>query len=218
MKRFDWRRAMAIAAVVIGALAIARLADAFGKRELTRVARDVGGELARARSEHDRLAARADGLEQDRQLLEQRIDFMSKREHYLVVDRRRRRLQLFLGDQELLDVGYRLKGPTDGVDGFRALPGAKLEVLGKRVDTDWYKPDWLYKLEGVEPPENPDERLVRNAFGPGELYLGGGIAIHGESRGGVPDEAIDHSYIELDDKSLKAVVLALEPGSKVFIE
>jgi len=218
MKRWNWRRALAIAAVVMGALAIARLADAFGKHELTRVARDVRSELDRVQAGHAELAAQADGLEQDRQLIQQRLDFMSKREHYLVIDRRQRRLQLCLGDKEMLDIGFRLRGPSDRVNGFRTLPSARLEVLGKRLDTDWYKPDWLYKLEGIEPPENPDDRLVRNAFGPGELYLGGAIAIHGAARGGVPDEAIDHSYIELDDKSLRAVVLAIEPGAKVLIE
>lgn len=214
----SWRRVLATVAVVLGALAIARLADAVGKRELARVSRDVAAELAEVRAEHGELASRADGLEQDLLLLEQRLAFLSKREHYLVINRRRRRLQLLLGDKEMLDIAFRLRGPTDGVNGFQALPGARLEVLGKRLDTDWYKPDWLYALEGVEPPREPGERLVRNAFGPGELYLGGGIAIHGEPRGGVPDVAIDHTWIELDDKSLKAVVLAIEPGARVLIE
>jgi len=211
------RRVLSISAIVLASLALARLADAFGKRELMRVAREVNQELADAAAEHDELARAVDGLEQDRHLLDQRIDFMSKREHYLVINRRRHRLQLYLGDKEMLDIRYRLRGPTEGVNGFNTLPKAKLTVLDKRENTDWYKPDWMYKLEGVEPPRDARKRLVRNGFGPGELALGGGIAIHGRARG-VPSEAVSHTYVELDDKSLSAVLTAIEPGANVLIE
>ena len=218
MARYRVMQVFSIAATVVAALALVRLADAFGKRELMRVAREVDADRAAVETEYRDLLTRREGLEQDQQLLTQRIAFMSKREHYIVIVRRRRRLKLVLGDMEMLEVRYRLRGSIDGIDGFRSLPKAELEVLGKRLRTDWYKPDWLYELEGVEPPVDSSGRRVRDVFGPGELFLGGAISIHGRRRGGMPSEAVDHTYIELDDKSLRAVMNAIEPGARVFIE
>jgi len=211
-------RVLAVAAIVVAALAVARLADAFGKRELVRVATEVDEQRARVRAEHDSLALRRDGLDQDRQLLSHRIDFMSKREHYLVVNRRTRRLQLLLGGMEMLEAHYRLRGSVEGVSDFLSLPSGTFAVLGKRTSTDWYRPVWLYWLEGVTPPPDSAARLVKDAFGEGELFLGGGISIHGPVRREVPDVAIDHTYIELDPHALDAIVSAIEPGALVFIE
>ncbi|MFO7676071.1 MAG: hypothetical protein R6X12_07140 [bacterium] len=212
------RRVLGTVAVVAAALALTRLADAFGKRELVRVAREVGAEAAEVTTGQRRLEARVDELEQDRRLLEQRLAFMSRAEHYLVIRRGARTVKLSLGDKEMLEVHFRLRGPVDGVSEFLSLPKAQLEVLGKRLKGDWYRPDWLYRLEGVEPPADSAARLVEDAFGPGELFLGAGIAIHGPVRDEVPLEALDHTWIEVDPKSLAAILNAIEPGARVFIE
>ncbi len=213
-----YNRVLSIVAVVAAALAFARLTDAFGKRELVRVAHELDSELAVVDGQYRQLIAEADRLDQDERLLCQRIAFMSKREHYLVISRRRRRLQLLLGDKEMLEVKYKLRGPADGVSGFGSLPKATLEVLGVETRTSWHRPDWLYRLEGIDPPADSFRRLVRDAFGPGQIFLGGAIAIHGRVRDQVPAEAIDHTYLQLDDASLKAVVGALKPGALVFIQ
>ena len=212
------KRGLSIAAILLAALALARLADAFGKRALVRVSREVEAERAEVNEELQAWQDVQEGLEQDRHLLAQRIAFLSKREHYLVINRKRRRLKLLLGDKEMLDIRYRLRGPVDGINEFLSLPKARLEVLGKRDSTHWYRPDWLYRLEGVNPPRDSWKRRVKNAFGPGELFLGGAISIHGRVRDNVPPEALDHTYIQLDHKSLRAVVNAIEPGARVFIE
>lgn len=218
MSREQVRRTFAIAAVVAAALAIVRLADAVGKRELMRVAREVEQEQAEIQTRHYGLITALDHLDQDRRLLDQRIAFMSRAEHYLVVRRSARTLKLMLGDKEMLEVRYRLRGPVDGVREFLDLPRGGLEVLGKRLQTDWYRPNWLYALEGIPPPADSAERRVANAFGPGELFLGAGITIHGPVRDELPVEALDHVWIELDAKSLTAIVNAVEPGARVFIE
>ncbi len=218
MDRVKTIKVLAIVATVAAGLALARLADAVGKRTLVRTAREVGAELVLADSEYQQVLEERNQLEVDRQLLSHRIAAMSKRDHYLVVNRRRRRLQLAMGDKVMFEVRYRLRGPTDGVSGFQSMPKATLEVLGIETRTDWYRPDWLYRLEGLEPPVDSTERLVRDAFGPGGVFLGGGIAIHGRVRNEVPAEAIDHIYLQLDNASLKAVVGALKPGALVFIQ
>ncbi|MEO0078982.1 MAG: hypothetical protein ABIK86_08315, partial [candidate division WOR-3 bacterium] len=60
-------------------------------------------------------------------------------------------------------------------------------------------------------------RIVANAFGPGEIFLGGDIVIHGPASENIPAEAIDHSYIELDTNALKTVLEAVKPGTPVRI-
>ena len=41
--------------------------------------------------------------------------------------------------------------------------------------------------------------------------------IHGRVSEAVPDEAIDHNYIELDSMPLRAVLDAVKPGTLVLI-
>jgi hypothetical protein len=212
------KRILAITATVLASLAMARLVDAVGKRALMGVAQELDEKLAAVGSEYHELEARRDQLELDQALLGHRIAAMSKREHHLVILRGRQRLQLALGDKVMLEIGYQLRGPVEDVRSFVAMPRSTLEVLGKSESTNWYRPDWLYRLEGLEPPVDSAVRLVENAFGPGEVFLGAGISIRGERHDDVPAEAVDHTYIEVDDESLKAVVEAVGEGTLVFIQ
>ena len=218
MKKQQLLRILAIVATVAAALTMARVAEAVGKKALLRTAKDLSAELTLVKHEHEEVLGERDRLEMDRRLLSHRIAALSKRDHYLVITRWRNRLELALGDKEMLETTYRLRGPDDGVRAFRSMPKATLEILGKRTQTDWIRPDWVYRLEGIEPPADSADRLVENAFGPGELFLGGGIAIHGPVDDAVLPEAIDHTYLELNAKSLIALVGALEPGALVFIQ
>ncbi len=212
------KRILAVTATVVASLAVARLVDAVGKRALMGVAKELDEQLAAVDSEHQKLVGQRDQLELDQALLGHRIAAMSKREHHLVILRARRRLQLALGDKVMLEIGYQLRGPLDDVKSFVDMPRSTLEVLGKRRSTYWYRPDWLYRLEGLEPPADSAVRFVRDAFGPGEVFLGAGISIHGARHVDVPAEAVDHIYLEVDDESLKAVVDAVEQGTLVFIQ
>jgi len=212
------KRILAITATVLASLAMARLVDAVGKRALMGVAQELDEKLVAVGREHHELVARRDQLELDQALLGHRIAAMSKREHHLVILRGRQRLQLALGDKVMLEIGYQLRGAVEDVRSFAAMPRSTLEVLGKSESTNWYRPDWLYRLEGLEPPVDSAVRLVRNAFGPGEVFLGAGISIRGERHDDVPAEAIDRTYLEVDDESLKAVVEAVGEGTLVFIQ
>jgi hypothetical protein len=212
------KRILAITATVLASLAMARLVDAVGKRALMGVAQELDEQVAAVGNEHHQLEAQRDQLELDQALLGHRIAAMSKREHHLVILRGRQRLQLALGDKVMLEIGYQLRGPVEDVRSFAAMPRSTLEVLGKRENTNWYRPDWLYRLEGLEPPVDSGVRLVKDAFGPGEVFLGAGISIQGERHIDVPAEAVDHTYIEVDDESLKAVVEAVDKGTLVFIQ
>ncbi|MBM3314577.1 hypothetical protein FJY71_01860 [candidate division WOR-3 bacterium] len=210
-------RVLGALALLVGLLALARLVDAVGKRQLLVVARELSSEAASLRRRHDMLAGQRDRLELDRQLLEHRLAVMSKREHYLVILRGQNRLRLGLEDKILAEVPIRVRGPQDAVDEFLAMPRTTYQVLAKRTETSWYRPDWLYVLEGVDPPADSAARVVPRAMGPVALELGGGLAIHGPVSDDVPTEAVDYVYVQLDTVSLKGVAGSIGQGALVFV-
>ncbi len=210
-------RGLAIFATVAGGLAVVRLADAVGKRELVRVAADVAAEESLAVRQWQEARQARNRLLVDEQFLSARIASLSRSEPYIVIDRGRSRISLALQEKTLFEAEYRFRGPVGADREFARLPKATLSVLGKRQQTDWYRPDGLYRLQGLTPPADSAERLVRNAFGPGEVFLGGDIVIHGRPSDGVPPGALDHSYIELDEVALRAVYDAAKTGTLVLI-
>jgi hypothetical protein len=209
---------LAVVATVVGSLALVRLADAVGKSELMRAAREANAEAQAVAGQYDSLQAVKAKLEQDEQFLNYRIASLSKREPYLVVNRAERRLTLAVQDKIVLETKYQFRQIREGQDEYSALPKATLEVLSKQVRTTWCRPDWLYRLEGVTPAVDSAERCVKDAFGVGAVYLGGDLVIHGRVSEEVPDEAIDHNYIELDSMSLKTIIDAVKPGTLVLIK
>ncbi len=212
-----FRDLLGVVATVFVSLAIVRLVDAVGKRELVRAAREVQVEYDSVQAEFDVLHLTGRRLREDREFLEFRLASLSRREPYLILDRARSRLTLAIADKTVLETKFRLRGPAQEQEELARLSGATLEVLATRANTDWYRPDWLYRLEGIEPPRDSAARTVANAFGPGEIFLGGDIVIHGPASESVPAEAIDHSYIELDTNALKTVLDAVKPGTIVRI-
>jgi hypothetical protein len=208
---------LAAFATIVGSAAMVRLADAVAKRELTRAAKDVAVDAQEVQARHDSLAGVRAALAMDVEFLNYRIASLSKREPYLVISRAERKLTLVVQDKTILETRYRLKLMKDGLDEYSALPKATLEVLGKKDTSEWIRPDWLYKLEGVEPPADSAARRVMNAFGPGQVFLGADLEIHGRVSESVPDVAVDHNYLELDPEPLRAVLEAVKQGSLVLI-
>jgi hypothetical protein len=209
-------RVIGTIAAIAGGLALVRLADAVGKRELVRAAQELAVQVDTLKTTSDRLEATKERLTRDEQFFNLRIAALARKEPYLVITREEQKLVLALEDKTVLETGYRLRGPAAARDGFAVLPMGTLEVLAEDTVTDWRKPDWLYRLEGEALP--PDSaRVVHHAFGPGEVFLGGDIVIHGPAVEGVPPEAVDHSYIELDVTALRVVLDAVKPGTLVLI-
>jgi hypothetical protein len=209
---------LAVVATIVGSIALVRLADAVGKRELMRAAREADAEARAVAGQYDSLQLVRAKLEQDTQFLNYRIASLSRREPYLVINREERKLTLAVQDKTILETKYQFRQVLEGQDEYSALPKATLEVLSKQVRTSWCRPDWLYRLEGVTPAADSAERCVKDAFGAGAIFLGGDIVIHGKVSDEVPVEAIDHNYIELDSMPLKTIVDAVKPGTLVLIK
>jgi len=209
---------LSVVATIVAGLALVRLADAVGKRELIRAAREADAEARAVVGQYDSLQEVKAKLELDRQFLDYRIASLSKREPYLVINRTERKLTLAVQDKTILETGYRFRQIREGEDEYTALPRATLEVLSKQARTTWCRPDWLYRLEGVAPAADSAARCLADAFGAGAVYLGGDLVIHGKVSDEVPTEAIDHNYIELDSMPLKTIVDAVKPGTLVLIK
>jgi hypothetical protein len=209
---------LAVVATIIGSIALVRLADAVGKRELLRAAREADAEQRSVVGQYDSLQAVKAKLEQDTQFLNYRIASLSRREPYLVINRAERKLTLAVQDKTILETRYQFRQILEEQDEYSALPKATLEVLSKQVPATWRRPDWLYQLEGVTPPADSAQRYVPFAFGAGAIFLGGDIVIHGKVSDDVPAEAIDHNYIELDSIPLKTIADAVKPGTLVLIK
>jgi hypothetical protein len=209
---------LAVVATIIGSIALVRLADAVGKRELMRAAREADAEAQAVSSQYDSLQMVKAKLEQDTQFLNYRIASLSRREPYLVINREERKLTLAVQDKTILETKYQFRQVLEGQDEYSALPKATLEVLSKQVRTSWCRPDWLYRLEGVTPATDSAGRCVQDAFGVGAIFLGGDLVIHGKVSDDVPVEAIDHNYIEVDSMPLKSIVDAVKPGTLVLIK
>lgn len=208
---------LAVVATIAGSLALVRLADAVGKRELLRAAQEAGAESQAVAGQYDSLQAVKAKLVQDTEYLSYRIASLSRREPYLIINRAERKLTLAVQDKTILETKYQFRQILEEQDEYSALPNATLEVLSRQVRTSWCRPDWLYRLEGVTAPTDSAERCVSDAFGAGAIFLGGDIVIHGKVSDDVPPEAIDHNYIELDSIPLKTIVDAVKPGTLVLI-
>jgi len=208
---------LAVVATIVGSVALVRLADAVGKRELIRAAAEADAEAKAVAGRHDSLQLVKTKLEQDTQFLNYRIASLSRREPYLVINRAERKLTLAVQDKTILETRYQFRHTLEGQDEYSSLPKATLEVVNKQVRTIWCRPDWLYRLEGVTPPDSA-ARCIKDAFGAGAIFLGGDIVVHGRVSEDVPAEAIDHDYIELDSMPLKTIVDAVKPGTLVLIK
>ena len=209
---------LAVVATIVGSLALVRLADAVGKRELLRAAREADAEARAVAGQYDSLQGVKAKLEQDTQFLNYRIASLSRREPYLVINRDDGKITLAIQDKTILETKYQYRQVLEGQDEYSVLPKATIEVLSKQVRTTWYRPNWLYRLEGVTPSADSADRCVKDAFGVGAIFLGGDLVIHGKVSEEVPSEAIDHNYIEVDSMPLKTIVDAVKPGTLVLIK
>jgi hypothetical protein len=206
-----------LGAALLLLLGLLRLGEGFGKPALGRWLESATAEAGRLAAGQDSLSALRRGLSLEERFLERRIAALASRDPYLVIDRSARRLELAIGDKTVLVTKYELGGPEQLRSALAALPEATLEVLAVSPATEWYRPDRLYEENGLTPPADSAQRLVHNAFGPGEVFLGGDIVIHGRPRQAVAPEAIDHAFIQLDDGPLRSVVSLLKKGSTVLI-
>jgi hypothetical protein len=208
-----------IVSLAVAGLALARLAEVFFKRELTRRSASLKVELDSLQAGYQAAANHRDAL---------RVDYASAKaqariapgETYLVLRKGAALGRILMGPKVVYEFHFRVRGgaPIRVRGQATELPEGVLSVQKQEEHPAWYRPDWFYERAKATVPKDSAERKIEDAFGRYALSLGGGVAIHGPASKDIPQEAIDHVYVELNERDLKAVYNALKPGSRVLIQ
>jgi len=112
----------------------------------------------------------------------------------------------------------KLEDDKRGRSYFFQTPKGLRNVLKKKKDPVWTRPDWAYIDDGLPIPSGSDpSRIEEGVLGDYALELGNGYMIHGtlwQRYLGLP---VTHGCIRLNDADLEVVFNTLEKGSNVYI-
>ncbi|HYO15433.1 MAG TPA: L,D-transpeptidase [Thermoanaerobaculia bacterium] len=155
--------------------------------------------------------------------LERRIAAQAPAGVHIVVDTLGNRLALKKGDRVLREAvcstgtGGVLEDPATGRRWVFDTPRGVHQVLAKKKDPVWNKPDWAFVEEGLPIPKDPRERMDDYSLGDYALSLGDGYLIHGTLYQRLLGRSVTHGCVRLGDADLEAVYQATPMGAWVFI-
>ena len=96
-------------------------------------------------------------------------------------------------------------------------PHGRFEVLRKKRDPVWTKPDWAFVEEGKPLPESWSERRDDETLGDFALYFGDGYMIHGTLYQRYLGRSITHGCVRLGDEDLARVFDLTPVGAPIYI-
>lgn len=96
-------------------------------------------------------------------------------------------------------------------------PRGELKVKTKKVKPLWVKPDWAFIEEGIEIPNDYNDRVEAGVLGEYALGIGNGYFIHGTLYTRLLGKSVTHGCIRLDDNDLKIIYKAANIGTPVYI-
>jgi L,D-transpeptidase YbiS len=170
-----------------------------------------------------KLQREAQRLEKRIANLRRRFDLLTPRAPYLVVNTSENRIRVMSGakiiHEGVCSTGsYVLLKAADERQWVFFTPRGRFQVLGKRVNPVWAKPDWAFIEEGLPvPPLGAPERFEAGVLGEYALELGDGYLIHGTLYKRMLGMPVTHGCVRLGDEELRIVYRNLQIGSKVFI-
>lgn len=174
-------------------------------------------------SDLKKLQREAQRMERRVASLRRRFDLLTPRVPYLVVNTSENRIRVMVRNQ-LLHEGvcstgsYVLLKAADERQWVFFTPRGRFQILGKRVNPVWAKPDWAFIEEGLPvPPPGSPERFEAGVLGAYALELGDGYLIHGTLYKRMLGMPVTHGCVRLGDDDLRIVYRNLQIGSKVFI-
>lgn len=142
---------------------------------------------------------------------------------YIVVDTARNLLFLKEGERTireavissgsgniLYDAGGKKKWVFD-------TPRGEYTVKSKYISPAWTKPDWAFVEEGEDIPKKYSDRIENGVLGDYALGFGNGYFIHGTLYTRLLGRNVTHGCIRVGDKDLRAVFMAAEIGTRIFI-
>lgn len=155
--------------------------------------------------------------------LEQDLDKQRPFGIYLTVDIVANRLQVRKGGEVLREAvcsagtGGVLEDPETGRRWVFESPRGLHNVLEKRRDPVWTRPDWSYVESGEAYPDNWTDRRDANVLGDWALYLGDGYMIHGTLFQRYLGRNVTHGCIRLGDADLEYVYRNTPVGASVLL-
>lgn len=155
--------------------------------------------------------------------LKKRIERLSPRDVYIVIDTARNLLFLKKGDKILLEAvissgsGNILRDPNDGRQWIFDTPRGEFEVRRKIEDPAWIKPDWAFIEEGERIPKDWRERIEEGVLGDYAMAFGNGYFIHGTLYTRLLGRNVTHGCIRVGDKDLETIYKLSRTGTKIFI-
>jgi len=202
--------------VICWIIAIVAVAGCNGQRR--------AAEFDRLQKQRQELVNRLKTAEEEQRFLAFIKDIYATDKRYLVLNTHSAKGSLKVGNRVLREFPLLLDGcrkpdimPAENADAY-VLPKGRIQVIAKKENPAWYKPDWLYEKDMTSPPPiNSPERLISGPMGAYALFFGGGFVIHGRPADAAPPMVTDHACIILENDDLRAVYNLLEAGSVVYI-
>jgi L,D-transpeptidase ErfK/SrfK len=156
--------------------------------------------------------------------LQARLKAAAPRGVYIVIDQTHNRLYLKKDDETLLEAvcsagsGMVLKeGTGKKRQWVFDTPRGAFEVLSRRQNPVWAKPDWAFVEEGEPIPKNPADRLEYGSLGEYALNFGNGYLIHGTLYERLLGRAVSHGCIRVGRDDLRRVWAATTLGTRIYI-
>ncbi len=156
--------------------------------------------------------------------LEARLRATQPRGVYIVIDQTHNRLYLKKDDETLLEAvcsagsGMVLKeGTGKKRQWVFDTPRGAFEVLSRRQNPVWAKPDWAFVEEGQPIPKNAADRLEYGSLGEYALNFGDGYMIHGTLYERLLGRAVSHGCIRVGRDDLRKVWSATTLGTHIYI-
>lgn len=155
--------------------------------------------------------------------LSRRLDRLTPRAPYLIIDTSSDRYSVKVGDtllrEGLCSTGsYILLQTADERQWIFRTPRGMFRIQGKVEAPVWRKPDWAFVEEGlVIPAPHAAERFEAGVLGDYALSFGRGYLIHGTLYKRFLGMPVTHGCVRMDDDDLHYVYAHLSLGSRLFI-
>ncbi|HET8580544.1 MAG TPA: L,D-transpeptidase, partial [Nitrospiraceae bacterium] len=145
-------------------------------------------------------------------------------DHYIVVDTAHNRLyvnhrrELLLTALASTGSGTILNDPDHpGTKWIFDTPRGEFAIQSKLTNPVWVKPDWAFLEEGLDVPNDPDQRYESGVLGDYALGFGKGYFIHGTLYDRFLGKNVTHGCIRLSDDDLQRVYQLAKIGTPVMI-
>lgn len=141
----------------------------------------------------------------------------------ILVDTSKSRIKLMFGSKTIVEGTCSTGNGMELTDaaGKRSwtfdTPRGHFRVVGKVAHPVWLRPDWSFIEEGEPIPKDPSKRAMANVLGDYAIAFGDGFFIHGTLYTRLLGANVTHGCIRVDDKTLKQLYQAAQPGTPIWI-